>query len=251
MAGQTRARIVTFGLGDDVDLRATDVALDWPRGTRFRLRSTAAEGEVRVRLIGRPGVYAALAGIAVAVTEGRPLDAALEGLAAIAPTPGRLEPVALPGGAYLLRDDYKSPAETIEAALEVLGQIPAGRRLVVLGAVGEPMGPQRQVYRRLGRQLAAVATRAVLVGAGDMRSYGAGAREAGMAKDAVISVGSSVHRAAAAIAADLRPGDVVLIKGRDTQRLDRVALLLAGRIVRCQRVECQIRLLRCARCALL
>jgi UDP-N-acetylmuramyl pentapeptide synthase len=206
---------------------------------------------VRVRLIGRPGVYAALAAIAVALTERRPLDMTLRALETVMPTPGRLEPVALPGGAYLLRDDYKAPAETIEAALDVLAEIPATRRLAVLGAVSEPRGSQRAVYRQLGMRLGRIAVRAVLVGFDDVRSYRSGARAAGMPADRLTDVGPSVHRAAAAIGADLRPGDVVLVKGRDTQRLDRVGLLLAGRVVRCERVECHIRIVRCEQCSLL
>jgi UDP-N-acetylmuramoyl-tripeptide--D-alanyl-D-alanine ligase len=251
MAGQTRARTVTYGLGADVDVRGTDVALDWPHGTRFRVHSRAGVHDVRVRLIGKPGVYAALAAITVALAEEYPLETALRALETVTPTPGRLEPVALPGGAYLLRDEVKSPAETIEAALDVLAQVPAARRLVVLGAVAEPMGPQGPLYRRLGEQLGRIATRAVLVGLTDIRTYRAGARAVGMPASALIHVGPSVHRAAAAIAAGLGPGDVVLVKGRDVQRLDRVGLILAGRAVRCARVECHLRLVRCGECALL
>jgi UDP-N-acetylmuramoyl-tripeptide--D-alanyl-D-alanine ligase len=248
MAGETRARVVTYGLGPDVDVRATDVALDWPRGTRFRLHAGGTAQEVHVRLIGRPGVYAALAAAAVARAEGRALGPALAALGALAPTPGRLEPVALPGGAWLLRDDYKAPAETVDAALAVLADIPAARRVVVLGGVSEPVRPVRPVYRRLGEQVGRIAARLVLVGFDDVRSYATGARAAGLPPGAVVAAGRSVHRAAALVAADLQPGDVVLVKGRESQRLDRISLLLQGRAVRCELVECDVRLVRCDRC---
>ena len=42
------------------------------------------------------------------------------------------------------------------------------------------------------------------------------------------------------LGARVRPGDVVLLKGRDTQRLDRIALKLLGRDVRCTRVHCDL-----------
>ena len=48
----------------------------------------------------------------------------------------------------------------------------------------------------------------------------------------------------------LGPEDVVLIKGRDTQRLDRVALALMGRAVRCDISFCNVRL-RCEHCPML
>ena len=47
---------------------------------------------------------------------------------------------------------------------------------------------------------------------------------------------------------DLAPGDVVLVKGRDTERLDRVALALQGRQVRCAIEFCDLRGVRCETC---
>jgi UDP-N-acetylmuramoyl-tripeptide--D-alanyl-D-alanine ligase len=251
MAGETQARVLTYGFGADVDIRASDVTLDWPHGTRLRLHTPTGARDARGRLIGRPMVYAILAAVTVAVAEGLALDVALQRLEALAPTPGRLQPVQLPSGAYLLQDDFKSPLETIEAALEVLGEIPAARRLVVLGEVSEPVGSVRPVYRQLGVRLARLATRAVLVAGDNGRSCIAGAKAGGLPRAALVDAGRSWRRAVAAIADDLRAGDVVLIKGRDTQRLERVGLALLGRPVRCELVECDVRLLRCAACPML
>lgn len=80
-------------------------------------------------------VYSALAGIAAAISEDIPLDDAVPRLEALWPTPGPLEPAALENGAYILRDDFKSTLESIDAALDVLSAIPARRRIVVLGDV--------------------------------------------------------------------------------------------------------------------
>jgi UDP-N-acetylmuramoyl-tripeptide--D-alanyl-D-alanine ligase len=197
-------------------------------------------------------VYAVLAAVAVIVAEDRPLDEALRRLEALAPTRGRLEPVRLPNGAYLLRDDYKSPLETVEAALDVLSEIPAARRLVVLGEVAEPVGAVRPICRQLGVRVARLgAVRAVFIAGDNGRSYIAGAKAAGMPPAALVDAGRSLRRAAAAITDVLQPGDVVLIKGRDTQRLDRLSLVLSGRPVRCELVECDVRTIRCDTCPML
>ncbi|MGZ5176594.1 MAG: Mur ligase family protein, partial [Burkholderiales bacterium] len=37
MQSQTRARVITFGLGEANDVRGSDIRLDWPHGTRFTL----------------------------------------------------------------------------------------------------------------------------------------------------------------------------------------------------------------------
>jgi UDP-N-acetylmuramoyl-tripeptide--D-alanyl-D-alanine ligase len=252
MATQTRARVVTFGFGADNDVRASEVALDWPRGTRFLLHTAGETRQVRTRLLGRHQAYPILAAATVGISEGRGLDDMLPALEALCPMPSRMEIVELPNGAYLLRDEFKSGLETIDAALDLLAEVPAERKIVVLGEVAEPPGSPGPIYRRLGRRVGEVATRAVFVthrrGA---RAYAGGAREKGMPRSALVHVGNDLHRAAREAARDLRPGDVVLVKGRDTQRLDRVALALMGRTVRCQLQTCHAKLVRCNACPVL
>jgi UDP-N-acetylmuramyl pentapeptide synthase len=252
MAGETRAPVMTFGFGERNDVRATAVALDWPHGTRFTLHTPLESRDVRVRLIGRTMVRAILAAVAVALNEGHGLDEVLARLETLAPTPGRLQPVRLPNGVTLLRDEFKAPAETIDAALDVLAEIPAPRRVIVMGDVSEPVGSQGGIYRRLGARAAQVSSRAVVVaGGGNGAAFRTGARQGGLRADAVVMVDRSVRRAVEAVESDLAPGDVILIKGRDTQRLERVALALMGREVNCDLVYCNVLLTRCDACPML
>jgi len=249
MRGETRARVVTYGRAEHNDVVFDDVRLDWPRGTRFRIRAWDASAEIQTRLFGWPMIYAVTAAAATALAEGEPSGAVAERLATLAPTPGRLEVVEIPGGATLLRDDYKSTLETVDAALDVLESIPARRKLVVIGDVSEPDGSQGPIYRRLGERIARGACKLVVVGSSFER-YSTGARRAGMARSAIVHAGRSVTAALEAIREDLQPGDVVLVKGRDTQRLDRVALGLMGRHVACTIDVCDVKT-GCASCPML
>jgi UDP-N-acetylmuramoyl-tripeptide--D-alanyl-D-alanine ligase len=250
MAEQTCARVMTFGFGEGNDVRASEMALDWPRGTGFTLHVGGETRSVRIRLLGRPGVHAVLAAVAVALAEGFTLDQALPALEALPPTPGRLQPLQLANGAFLLRDDYKSALETIDSALDLLAEVPARRRVVVLGDVSEPPGSQGPIYRRLGERVGQIAARAIFVG-GNFQRYWVGAKQAGLPRNASFDAGTSVLRAAEVVRADLGPGDVVLIKGRDTQRLDRVVLALAGRRVGCTIKFCDVVRTRCDECPML
>jgi len=127
-------------------------------------------------------IYAALAAVAVALEEGLPLDHALQQVETLTPTPGRMTPETLPNGAMLLIDDHKSTLETIHAALDFLEQTPAARKVVVLGPIAEPPGPQGPFYRDLGGCIARIAQLAVFVDS--YREYKAGLRLAGMPRDA-------------------------------------------------------------------
>ncbi len=251
MAGQTSARVMTFGLDETNDVRATEPVVDWPHGTRFLLHTSFGTRSVRVRLIGRPMIYPILAAVAVGLSEEIPLDLILSRLESLEPTPGRLEPVLLANGAVLLRDDQKAPLETIEAALEVLANIPAQRRVVVLGGVDEPVGSQRLICRRLGERVAQIASQAVFVTGDNFTAYAAGAKHCGMARDAVMHARGGVQGILQALPTDLGPGDVVLVKGRRSQRLERAVLALLGRTVRCELKQCGVQLTACHECPML
>ena len=237
MKRRTSARIVTFGFQPGNDVRAADIVLDWPNGMQFTLRAGGETRRVRTRLLGKHMVYPVLAAVAVALAEGFDLDHVIPALEKMAPTRSRMETRRLANGAWLIRDEHKSALETIDAAFDIFAQIPAQRRLVVLGEVAEPIGRQTLIYRRLGQCVAKAIRRAIFMGVDKSRcSFASGARSAGLAKEDLPHA-KSVSQALEQLG-DVGPGDVVLIKGRDTQRLARISLALAGRAVHCDIPRC-------------
>jgi UDP-N-acetylmuramoyl-tripeptide--D-alanyl-D-alanine ligase len=252
MAGQTRARVITFGFGTDNEVRASDYSIDWPHGSRFVVALRGEQHEVRTRLVGRYQVYPILAAITVAVEEGLGLEEALARLEGFAATRSRLEVVPLANGAFLLLDEFKSAVETIETALETLAEIPAPRRLAVMGGISEPPGSQGPLYQELGQRLGQVADRFVVIGTRrTYRMYRQGARRAGLPDEAITFVGTDLSQATEVLRTTLEAGDVVLIKGRQYERLTRIALALAGRTVRCRLIRCHLRAQDCRTCPML
>ncbi len=250
MATQTRARVITFGFAERNDVRAASVTLDWPNGAHFTLHAYGQSRELTIKLMGNHMVYPILAAIATALAKGFPLERVLPPLEKLSSTPGRLEPIQLANGAMILRDDFKSSLETIHVALDLLSQIPAKRRMVVLGEVSEPPGSQGPIYREIGERVASIASRAIFIG-GNFQRYAAGVRRGGLPSSSIADAGRSALKAAELLREDLHPGDVVLIKGRDTQRLDRITLSLMGKKVRCDIDFCDSRAVRCETCPIL
>ena len=246
MAQAAPGRVVSFGFDAGADVRAYAFELDWPHGIRFRAHLAGRSLAVRAPLLGRVMVYPCLAAIAIAWLEGLSLERAVAALAGLEPAPARLQIVPLPNGAWLIRDDFKSAEETIGAALDLLAEVP-GRRIAVLGSVTDHSGAQGPIYRRLGERLAAMAAKVVVYG-GQAKRYGVGLRAGGSPKEALIDAGREIGAAWRAVQCDLRPGDVVLVKGRTSERLDRIALSLLGHQVRCTIESCKITELRCEAC---
>lgn len=246
MASRVKCRIVTWGERPDCDVQLADCRLEWPRGMYLTLVIEGTSYGVQTRLLGNASAGAVVAAAAVCYAEGLPIEGSLQSLASFEPSRGRLQLVALPQGVHLIRDDYKSSYETIETALDVLESVPSGRKICVLGEVSEPPGSQGAVYKALGERVARAADVAVFVANREnARRYAVGAKQGGMLSSSIIRIDQNPLAALAAIADLIEPNDTVLIKGRDNQKLGRIALGLGG-----ARVGCAIRVCRlhCAPC---
>jgi UDP-N-acetylmuramate--alanine ligase len=125
---------VRYGLGEDADLRAVNLAREGAH-TRFEaLRPGRAPLPVTLAMPGRHNVLNALAAIAVA-TELEVADAAIQrALASFAGIGRRLElvgEVATQAGRVTIVDDYGHHPTEIEATLDAARQAWPGRRVVL------------------------------------------------------------------------------------------------------------------------
>ncbi len=253
MRDQTSARVITFGFESSNDVQLKELSPAGLSGARLVIGYGARRIVVHSRLIGRHMVYPMLAAVALTLGEGLVVERAVEALQALEPTPGRMQPVFLPQGGTLLRDDYKSTLETIDAALDAFAAIAARRRILVIGAVSEPPGSQGPIYRRLGKRIAEIGIARVVLLADQKacQRYRAGMSRAGFNMDRILYQGYSVTAAIELLRRTVGEGDVVLIKGRNTQRLERIAFGLEGKNVRCDLSSCSLTATRCAHCVLL
>jgi UDP-N-acetylmuramoyl-tripeptide--D-alanyl-D-alanine ligase len=250
MGGQTRGRVIFYGMGEGNHVRANRIEAKWPEGTAFHVEVDDRAVPVFSPLHGRHMIYPMLAAMAVAHCERMDLSLVAERLRNFRPIYGRMQVVNLPDGVTLICDDFKSSLETVESALDTLAAVPARRRIVVLGEIAELPASQGTVYRALGARLAAGCERAYIVGKNFQR-YASGAARAGMPRSSLIDCGSFPINVLERLRQDLQEGDVVLIKGRYTQRLGRVALALQGHPVGCWISSCNCRSCNCDSCPML
>jgi UDP-N-acetylmuramoyl-tripeptide--D-alanyl-D-alanine ligase len=239
-------RAITFGFGEH-HIRCLRAELHWPRGTRLGLDVDGQRVNLESRLVGNVMVYPMLAALAVAKAMGIDVREAVNRLEGVTPAPGRLDPLVLPAGAVLLRDEHKASVESFARAFELLAEIPAPRRLAVLGDIFQPWGDADIRYRELALQLAACCDGAYLVG-DQAHRWLPGLLAGGMSRDKIACNLRTLDDATARLRQELRTGDVVLIKGRQAEHLERVALALAGRPVACTLRTCESVNLSCERC---
>jgi UDP-N-acetylmuramoyl-tripeptide--D-alanyl-D-alanine ligase len=152
------------------------------------------------------------------------------GLSAAAPVSRwRMEVTTRADGVTVVNDAYNANPESMRAALAALTGMPAGRRIAVLGGMGE-LGPGAPAeHERLGRDAAAAGVDLIVAVGADAVGIAEGAAAAGRRAGE-----ESVHvpdRAAARelLSEVLRPGDVVLVKASRAYGLELLAAdLLTG-----------------------
>lgn len=217
------ARIITFGLGQGADYRATAIETGIDAGgfcTRFTLETPQGPIPVRLALAGRHNVVNAAGAAAAAAAAGATAAVIAAGLGRVQPVGGRLQLKPTPAGAWLIDDSYNANPSSVRAGIDVLADC-GGERWVVLGEMAE-----------LGEH--AVASHA---------EAGAYARGHGVTR--LFAIGPTTSHAVEAfgpgarwfagweplveaVRGGLAPGVTVLVKGSRMNRLERVVDALTG-----------------------
>ena len=137
--GMTPARVVTFGIANSADFRASDLRTTLGAEgflTRFELSSPLGRAQIELHLGGRHNIANALGAAAAAAAAGASLAHIVAGLGAVRPVPGRLQLKRAACGAWIIDDSYNANPSSVRAGIEVLASI-EGRRWLVLGDMAE------------------------------------------------------------------------------------------------------------------
>ncbi|NJO05017.1 MAG: UDP-N-acetylmuramoyl-tripeptide--D-alanyl-D-alanine ligase [Chloroflexaceae bacterium] len=191
---------------------AEDVRMS-PEGMCFTVvyRPTGERADVRTRLLGMHTVSNLLAAITVALHCGVPLAQIVRTIAALAPTPHRLELKSGAGGTTILDDAYNSNPVGACNALEVLGMFTQGQRILVTPGFIE-LGPlEAEENHRLGAAAASTADYAILVGVAQRTDpIKEGLLAAGFAAERIMQV-PGLQEGIIQLRSITRPGDTVLL----------------------------------------
>ena len=223
-------RQLSFGVRRpaDVTSAADSLKLHWDsKGFRseFEVRSPRGVLQVSMALTGEHNRMNALAAIAAAQALGIPDEHIRQGLASVKPVAGRLVPRATPGGVRVVDDSYNANPDSVRMAVEVLCQAP-GRKLLVLGDLGELGEAAAELHRELGIFACARGVDMIFT-CGELsemaaRAFGEGGHHF-ESQEALLEV----------LQALLRPEDTVLVKGSRAAAMERVVEVLCGEGVPC------------------
>lgn len=207
MASATPGRVITYGRGDACDIRPDRITVDLP-------------------IIGEHAVTSALAAFAVGQALGMDDAAINRGLLAVRPEKGRLARLPGRGGSTLIDDTYNASPDATLAALRLLVSMEADRRVALLGdmlELGETEIEQHETVLR-----AAVEAADIVIAVGPRMAKAAEALSADERNSLTLVPTSDLLATALGKDDPLDPGagDVILVKGSQGIRMERVSAAL-------------------------
>jgi len=229
LAARAQCRVVSFGLSERADVRATHVSSDPRQGTTFRLLLPGKSRHtlVSIKVHGAHNVSNALAAAATGFVLNLSGATIAQGLAKFRPAAMRSQ-VVTHHGVQIINDCYNANPASMKAALQLLAQwSPARERVAVLGDMLELGRDTQQMHRDVGEFLAGL-TLSRLIACGTLgREIAEGARRAGMPGSAIAEV-SDAAAAAEYLRTMVRQGDVVLVKASRGMKMEQIVQVLTG-----------------------
>lgn len=214
MAEATPARVVFYGLEAHNHVRADSITTDGLKGSTFWLTVDGERNFVRVPFVGGPGVQVALVALAVGYALGLHISEMLTALQDPA-IQVRLLFAPGPDGSEIIDDTYNASTPSVLSALSLLEEVPAQRRIAVLGDMRELGRNSDDEHRIVGRRAANIVDMLI--------TYGESARI--VAEEAAMITPdrtrllvrafaeSEKDTVVAMLRRELRKGDIVLVKG--------------------------------------
>ncbi|MBI5077363.1 hypothetical protein HZB94_03195 [Candidatus Falkowbacteria bacterium] len=233
MHAKTKAKVIFFGFDESAEVRAIELAeqagaLDLLSGIKFKIAYAGSAVPVFLpAVIGAHQINAALISASVGIAFGMNLIEISEGLGNYRSPKGRMN--LIQGRETLIIDDtYNSSPKAADAALETLAKTNISgvkRKVAVFGDMLELGEFTDEAHYALGKKTA-LSGIDILIAVGKFKdALCRGALENGLSNESVFSFENSIA-AAEKIGDIVWPGDLILIKGSQGARMERVVKVL-------------------------
>lgn len=224
-----RGRVLTFGIGPAANFRAENIENRGMDGSSWDYVSPAGRVRISLSLPGRHNILNALAAMAAASEwHISPADAASV-LRAIHPANMRGELIQFASGFAVVNDAYNSNPAALSSAAEALAATPGYRRRLIAAGEMRELGPSSgELHRECGREMARTGNVDwIFAVSGDAKEILAGAIAAGFPSRQTRFFASSAE-AAEFLTDFLEPGDLLLVKGSRSIRMEAIVGALMG-----------------------
>ncbi|RJQ13631.1 hypothetical protein C4553_03075 [Candidatus Parcubacteria bacterium] len=225
----TKARVIGFGFGEGALVRAKSLKIDKLSGKSFGTScviqyNDQSEKVFLPNIFGKQQIYSILAACGVGIAMGISLKDCIFGIKNFETPPGRMKLISGIKQSFIIDDSYNAAPASMHAALDVLGTLSAKRKIAVLGDMRELGRYSFEAHEAVGDRVAKVAD--ILVAIGDKgKIIAEHAKERGLDSKQIFWFDLSALELEAAskkLQAIIKPGDLILVKGSQAMRLEKV-----------------------------
>jgi len=216
------ARVVFYGISEGAEVRAVHVAEVGAEGVVFTVEAKGERASVQLKMLGRHNIPNALAAIGVGLRSGMGLDQCAAAVGEMRAGDKRGEVLEW-RGATLINDCYNSNPAALNAMVDALMAIPGERHIVVAGEMLELGLEAEALHSACGLRMAERGAEFVLGVRGAAKAIVAAA-ERGGAEGLFVT---SPEEAGEWLVANVRGGDVVLLKASRGVRLEKALTIIA------------------------
>ncbi|MEI7498630.1 MAG: Mur ligase family protein [Candidatus Falkowbacteria bacterium] len=233
VAKNVSSKVISFGFNDKATVRAVEIFFGFEheasgsnlRGVSFKLSYDGSVVPVLLpQVLGYGAIYAALAAAAIGVAKGINLIDISQALRNIELPRGRMTLIEGKNNTTIIDDTYNASPEPVMSALRYLGKVPMGinaRRVAILGDMKE-LGSFSVEGHRLVGQVVYENSIDVLIVVGELaKEIGASANKVGLSKEKLFQFDNATT-ASEYLKNHLIEGDVILIKGSQSMRMERI-----------------------------
>lgn len=212
---RTKARVMRVGI-ECGDLQARRLEIS-DAGTKFEIVYENQSYPAFLSIPGKHMVSNALLALAAGMACGVSLEQGIAALKNLQASKSRLA-IQEYGGITIIDDTYNANPDSMEAALATIENLRcSGRRIAVLGRMGEMGDYAEQGYQRVGK--AAAGLDLLITVGSETNVMAEAAREAGVREVHEVLNNKEASQVLLAVA---KPGDLVLVKGSLTARMKEV-----------------------------
>ncbi|GIO58723.1 UDP-N-acetylmuramoyl-L-alanyl-D-glutamate--2,6-diaminopimelate ligase [Paenibacillus sp. SSG-1] len=143
----TAAEVITYGVENSADVRATGVKVT-AQGTSFHVDTFRGSADIQLRMVGKFNVYNALAAITAGLLEGIELENIKRSLESVPGVDGRVESVDA-GQPFAVIVDYAHTPDGLENVLKTVNEFAEGRVITVFGCGGDRDRTKRPIMGKI------------------------------------------------------------------------------------------------------
>ena len=230
MAAVAPGRVLFYGVEKPAEFKAEEIEDRGALGSSFTLVHQGKKTRLELALPGRHVVANALAALAAASEWKIGIAEAAKVFRELRTPAMRGELIRFTSGFALINDSYNSSPAALQAMTSLLAATPGFQRRILAAGEMRELGPNSASLHREGGEFAGQTGKIdFVVGVqGDAAEIVAGAVAAGVPRERVRFFATPAE-AAAFLVDFLRPGDLLLVKGSRSVKMERVVEAMLGR----------------------